>query len=186
MNTYKVLRRQVFSEGEYSLVPLRFKDRMDILKWRNEQIYHLRQSKLLTEDDQKNYFNNIVAKLFNNEQPSQLLFSFLRGETCIGYGGLVHINWIDKNAEVSFLMNTELEKKSFSMHWQIFIGLIEQVAFKDVKMYKIFTYAIDLRPKLYKVLEEANWLKEAVLKSHVCLNEGFKDIIIHSKFYLDE
>ena len=155
---------------------------MDILKWRNEQIYHLRQDRLLTEIDQENYFKNIVNKSFNKDQPSQLLFSYLNGETCIGYGGLVHVNWIDRNAEVSFIMNTELENEYFSMHWKIFLGLIEQVAFKDLKLFKIFTYAFDLRPKLYKVLEKESWLKEAVLKRHFYLNGKFKDIIIHSKF----
>ncbi len=182
MNIYRALKRQVFSEDQYSIVPLRYKDRMDILKWRNEQIYHLRQEKLLTVIDQENYFKNIVNKLFNKNQPSQLLFSYLKGETCIGYGGLVHVNWVDRNAEVSFIMNTELENEYFSMHWKIFLGLIEQVAFKDLKLFKIFTYAFDLRPKLYKVLEKESWLKEAVLKRHFCLNGNFKDIIIHSKF----
>ena len=185
MNIYKVLKSQVFSKDQYSIVPLRYKDRMDILKWRNEQIYHLRQEKLLTEIDQENYFMNIVNKSFNNDQPSQLLFSYLKGETCIGYGGLVHVNWIDINAEVSFIMNTELENEYFSMHWKIFLGLIEQVAFKDLKLYKIFTYAFDLRPKFFKVLEEENWLKEAVLKRHFCLYGNFKDILIHSKFRKD-
>ena len=155
---------------------------MDILKWRNEQIYHLRQNKILTEIDQENYFKNVVNELFNNEQPSQLLFSFLKGETCVGYGGLVHINWVDKNAEISFLMNTELEKEYFTSHWQMFIDLIEGVAFKDLKFHKIYTYAFDLRPKLYEVLEDASWLKEAVLKRHFYLDGEFKDIIIHSKF----
>jgi RimJ/RimL family protein N-acetyltransferase len=158
---------------------------MDILKWRNEQIYHLRQEKLLTEIDQENYFKNVVNKSFQKDKPSQLLFSYLEGETCIGYGGLVHINWTDRNAEVSFIMNTELENEYFSMHWQVFLDLIEQVAFKDLKLFKIFTYAFDVRPKLYKVLEEEDWLKEAVLKRHFCLNGNFKDIIIHSKFRIE-
>ena len=78
MNIYRDLKRQVFSEDQYSIVPLRYKDRMDILKWRNEQIYHLRQEKLLTVIDQENYFKNIVNKLFNKNQPPQLLFSYLK------------------------------------------------------------------------------------------------------------
>ena len=185
MNSYKILKNQVISQDEYTIVPIRYKDRMDILKWRNEQIYHLRQEKLLTEIDQENYFKNIVNKLFNQDQPSQLLFSFLKGEACIGYGGLVHVNWVDRNAEVSFIMNTELENEFFSMYWKIFLGLIEQVAFKDLKLFKMFTYAFDLRPKLYSILENESWLKEAVLRKHFCLNGNFGDIIIHSKFNLD-
>lgn len=182
MNNYKVLKNQVFSHNQYSIVPLRYKDRLDILKWRNEQIYHLRQEKLLTEIDQENYFKSVVNKSFDEKQPSQVLFSYKEGDTCVGYGGLVHINWINLNAEVSFIMNTDLEKKYFTKHWHIFLVLIEQVAFLDLNLAKIFTYAYDLRPKLFEVLEKKNWNKEAILKKHFCIDGTFKDIIIHSKF----
>ena len=52
MNSYKVLKKQLFSLNEYSIIPIRYEDRLSILKWRNEQIYHLRQDKLLTKNDQ--------------------------------------------------------------------------------------------------------------------------------------
>ncbi|MGG7035232.1 MAG: GNAT family N-acetyltransferase [Flavobacterium sp.] len=181
MNSYKVLNNQVFSNENYSIVPIRFEDRMDIMKWRNEQIYHLRQNKPLTEDDQNRYFDTVVKRLFEEEQPNQLLFSYLEGEKCIGYGGLVHINWIDKNAEISFVMNTALEKDEFQKHWVTYLGLIEQLAFKELKLHKIYTYAFDLRPLLYDALEVAGFYKEAILKEH-CLFQGeYKDVVIHSK-----
>ena len=182
MSSYKVLSNQKFSSETFSIVPIRYEDRMDILKWRNEQVYHLRQDKPLTESDQENYFKRIINKLFDQEKPNQILFSYIQDGLCIGYGGLVHINWKDKNAEISFVMNTKLEKEHFSMHWKIFLKLIEQVAFNELNLYKLFTFAFDLRPHLYEVVEEANWTKEAVLKNHFCLNGDFKDIVIHSKF----
>ncbi|WP_038025440.1 GNAT family N-acetyltransferase [Tenacibaculum maritimum] len=179
--TYKVLKKQSFSEGSYAIVPIRFKDKLDIMKWRNEQIYHLRQAKILTEEDQKEYFKNVVSKLFKEEKPNQILFSYLKDNKCIGYGGLVHINWIDKNAEISFIMDTLLEKKYFDFHWKTYLSLIEEVAFKELKLHKLVTYAFDLRPHLYKVLEESNYLEEAVLKEHCLHNNEFKNVIIHSK-----
>ena len=98
MNYYKVLNKQVFYKDIYSIVPIRMEDRFDIIKWRNEQIYHLRQHKELTVENQENYFNEVISKLFEKEQPNQILFSFLENKICVGYGGLVNINWIDKNA----------------------------------------------------------------------------------------
>ena len=139
---YKVLKKQIFSQDQFSIVPIRFEDRWDIMKWRNEQIYHLRQNKPLTTEDQENYFNNIVAKVFHQQQPNQILFSYLEDDTCIGYGGLVHINWIDKNAEISFIMNTDLEKNEFEKHWRIYLGLIEYVAFGELKFQKDFHICI--------------------------------------------
>jgi len=182
MSFYKVLNKQVFSLGEYSIVPIRMEDRYDIMQWRNEQMYHLRQAEPLTKSKQNAYFENVVAKLFEQEQPNQLLFSFLKGEECIGYGGLVHINWTDKNAEISFIMETELEKQSFEKYWGLFLDLIEQVAFYELKLHKIFVYAFDLRPHLFKAIETKNFTKEAILEEHCFYNEKFIDVIIHSKF----
>jgi RimJ/RimL family protein N-acetyltransferase len=181
MATYKVLNKQIFSAGNYSLVPIRMDDRYAIMKWRNEQIYHLRQVKPLTKADQNSYFENVVSKLFDEERPCQILFSYLEGEKCIGYGGLVHINWVDKNAEISFIMDTALEKNFFFFHWKNYLDLIEKVAFEELYLHKIFTYAFDLRPKLYEALEGQGYIREARMKEH-CFFEGeFIDVLIHSK-----
>ena len=126
MNKYIPLHNQKFKFKGYSIVPIRFQDRYLIMKWRNEQMYHLRQEKVLSEDDQDSYFENTISKIFNQENPSQILFSYLKGVECIGYGGLVHIHWNDKNAELSFIMNSILENKLFEYHWNIFLNLIEQ------------------------------------------------------------
>src|SRR5690606_39102331 len=148
------------------LVPIRFDDRFLIMKWRNEQIYHLRQNSPLTEEQQDFYFNKVVSQLYNNNQPGQLLFSFLHKSVCIGYGGLVHINWLDKHAELSFIMDTQLEPLSFVELWCVYLKLIEEVAFNELGFHKIFTYAYDLRPQLYKALNKSNFKKEATLRDH--------------------
>ena len=181
MKFYKVLHNQIFTNDEFSIVPIRYEDRMSILKWRNEQIYHLRQDKSLTEEDQEIYFKTVVNTLFDEEDPNQILFSYMQNDVCIGYGGLVHINWIDKNAEISFIMNTELEQDYFAKHWTIFLELIEQVAFKDLNFHKLFTYAFDLRPHIYEVIENAGFVKEATLKEHCFFNGVYKDVIMHGK-----
>lgn len=186
MKSYRVLNKQIFTKNNYSIVPIRFEDRYEIMNWRNEQMFHLRQNRPLSEKDQDHYFNTIVSRLFDQKQPNQILFSYMEGNKCIGYGGLVHLNWIDKNAEISFVMNTKLEMEHFSKHWIMFLELIEEVAFKEIKLYKIFTFAFDLRPQLYEPIENAGFFKEATLKKHCLFNEEFNDIIIHAKFNLTD
>ncbi|WP_162633287.1 GNAT family N-acetyltransferase [Echinicola strongylocentroti] len=181
MRSYKVLNKQSFTRGEFQIVPIRFEDRFKIMKWRNEQIYHLRQSKRLTKEDQDVYFSDVVEKLFDQEMPGQILFSFLKEGICIGYGGLVHINWIDRNAEISFIMKTSLEKKDFEFHWASFLSMIEKVAFDQLGLHKIFTYAFDLRPRLYTALEGQGFVKEAVLEEHCFFENSFIDVVIHAK-----
>jgi RimJ/RimL family protein N-acetyltransferase len=151
------------------------------MKWRNEQIYHLRQTEPLTKKDQDLYFEKVVLKLFDEERPNQILFSFLEDGVCIGYGGLVHINWIDQNSEISFIMDTTLEKVRFQEIWFSFLRLIENVAFHDLSFHKIYTYAFDLRPHLYEALTAAGFFKDAILRDHAIYEGRAVDVIIHSK-----
>ena len=181
MQSYRALETQSISEGKYSIVPIRMKDRYGIMNWRNEQMYHLRQSKPLTKESQDNYFDSVISNLFEKKEPSQILFSYLEDDKCIGYGGLVHINWIDKNAEISFIMDTSLEKEHFEFHWTNFLKLLEKVAWEDLNLYKIYTYAFDLRPRLYVALENAGFGLDSVLKEHCFFENGFKDVKIHYK-----
>jgi RimJ/RimL family protein N-acetyltransferase len=182
MNKYLCLTQQEFIFKKYKIIPIRYEDRLDIMNWRNEQIFHLRQTKKLTKKDQDFYFRNIINKLFENEKPEQILFSFLHDDNCIGYGGLVHINWINKNAEISFIMDTRLEKDNFKYYWQIFLLLIEKVAFNELDLKKIYTYAYDIRPHLFEILNHCGFKNEAILRNHVFIDGEYKNVLIHSKF----
>ena len=181
MKNYQILKNKKYSLGEYRLVPIRDEDKFLIMKWRNDQIDFLRQDKKLTNQNQINYFKKTISKLFDQQYPDQLLFSFLKKNICVGYGGLVHINWKDKNAEISFIMDTKQENIFFNLYWKTFLTLIDQVAFKELNFHKIQTYAFDLRPKLYVVLEQCGYKKEKVLVKSYNYNDNLINIVIHSK-----
>ncbi|HNP33345.1 MAG TPA: GNAT family N-acetyltransferase [Flavobacterium sp.] len=181
MRNYKCLSNTKFETNGFHIEPIRDEDKYEIMSIRNEQIYHLRQAKPLTVEVQENYFATVVSDLFNQEKPNQLLFSFFLNETFIGYGGLVHMNWIDKNAEISFVMKTELEEDHFIEYWSNYLKLIEQVAFKEIGFHKIYTYAFDLRPHLYEAMVLSGYYEEARLKEHCYFNSKFIDVVIHSK-----
>lgn len=182
MRKYKCLHKNSYQIGEYSIVPIRDQDKLDIMKWRNEQIHHLRQKQKLSKEEQIIYFETVVSKLFDQEKPNQLLFSFMHNDQCLGYGGLVHISWEDQNAEISFLMDTKNIESLEKEHWIIFLKLIDLLAFDDLSLYKIFAYAYDVRPHLYECLLESNYTLEARLKEHYLLNGNYYDVVIHSKF----
>ncbi len=124
----------MFLDGHFCIEPIQEEHRYKIMQWRNEQLYHLRQTKPLTEKDQDNYFHNVIEPQFNQDTPEQVLFSFLHDNECIGYGGLVHIDWQDKNAEISFVMDTKLENNYFGDLWRSFLKLIDMVAFDDLRL----------------------------------------------------
>ena len=74
-----------------------------------------------------------------------------------------------------------MEEEYFFSCWKSFLNMIQQVAFEDVKLHKIFTYAFDLRPNLYSVVESCGFYREAVLKDHCFIEDKFIDVVIHSK-----
>ena len=182
MNKYRILKKQIYTNNYFSIKPIELDKKYDIMKWRNEQIFHLRQVKKLSKIDQDNYFDSVVSKLFNLKYPDQILFSFYYKNEFIGYGGLVHIDWNSFNSEISFLMNTKLEKKFFEINWINFLKLIEEVAFSSLKLTKVYIYAYDLRPQLFKILKENKYTNEAVLKNQYLLNSNYYDVKIFSKF----
>lgn len=184
MRSYKCLVHQVFIAGNYKLIPIRDEDRFQIMQWRNEQIEILRQKNPLTPEKQDEYFKEVVSKLFEEANPSQLLFSFLEDDNLIGYGGLVHIDWVSGNAEVSFITETSRNQDSFVSDWCIYLSLIKQVG-SVAKFIKIYTYAYDLRPLLYLALKQSSFKEEARLKKHVLINERYVDVLIHSFFFLE-
>ena len=179
--SYKSLNENIIVKNEYKLVPIRYEDRYKIMNWRNEQLYHLRQEKPLCKIEQDNYFKNVVLALFHQDKPDQLLFSLLNEDQLIGYGGLVHINWKDRHAEISFVMNTSLESEKFNFLWSVYLELVEKVAFNDLKFNKLYVYAYDLRPHLYPVLKSNGYTFEARLEQHIIFQDSYKDVIIHKK-----
>ena len=178
---YLSVNKDRFENGPYSIIPIRYVDRLLIMQWRNEQIYHLRQKQPINREDQDNYFKNVVKALFTIEKPNQYLFSYMKNNVCIGYGGLVHINWTDFNAEISFIMDTKLEKSFFCYHWTNYLALIEQFAFLELELHKLYVYAFDLRPHLYETLLKNNYFEDARLKEHCLFREKYVDVVIHSK-----
>jgi RimJ/RimL family protein N-acetyltransferase len=182
MRKYLCLSTFIFESNGFHIESIRDEDKYVIMEIRNQQLYHLRQSEPLTIEKQESYFASVVNDLFQQKQPNQLLFSFFENKKFIGYGGLVHINWIDKNAEISFVMKTEFEPDFFAKYWSNYLRLIEKVAFDELNFHKIFTYAYDLRPHLYPLLELCGFKEEAKLKEHCFFDGQFFDVVYHAKW----
>lgn len=154
---YKVLNKNLYEYEDYKIIPVRFKDRYKIMKWRNDQLYHLRQTEKITREEQDYYFNEILLPQKKKYNPDQIIFSLFHKSRFVGYGGLVHINWKTMDAEVSLVIDTFLEKLFFSKYWDAFLKLLDEVLMDLGNFNKIYTYAFDLRPKIYEVLEKNNF-----------------------------
>jgi RimJ/RimL family protein N-acetyltransferase len=184
LKQYLFLSNNKLSCGKYSITPLRKSDIQKIRKWRNEQINVLRQLIPLTKDVQSKYFTNIIEKSFYKYKPNIILFSFLYDKNCIGYGGLVHINWNSKRGEVSFIDNTERanSKILYQKDFSVFLKLLFKISFDDMDFNKITTETFDVRPWTTEVLENQGFKIEGKLKKHILIDNKLHNSILHAKF----
>lgn len=179
---YNCLTSQHFENGRgYSLVPLREQDLESIRIWRNDQIEILRQKLPITPEQQIKYFNEIIAPSFKLENPTQILFSFLENSQCIGYGGLTHIDWEARHAEVSFLLNPIFTKNP--LHYQkifsYFLQLLFRVSFDNLGLHRLFTETYAYRTDHIAVLEASGFKYEGRMRDHLFKRGKWEDSIIH-------
>tara|TARA_B110000196_G_C21127910_1_gene656873 strand:+ start:1193 stop:1753 length:561 start_codon:yes stop_codon:yes gene_type:complete len=180
MNKYNCLDIQRFVIEDYLLVPIRKEDIQSIRIWRNSQIDVLRQKKPISENEQEEYYKNIIKKEFSEDKPKQILFSFLLKNECVGYGGLVHINWEEQSAEVSFL-NETIRSKNLDFYFNDFskfLNAILEIAFDKMKFKQLVTETYDIRLKTIEILEDFGFKKKICLEKHVKINEKFVDSFI--------
>lgn len=184
LKKYSILTKNKILLGNYSITPLRKSDIQNIRKWRNEQMNILRQTITLTAKDQLNYYNKIIKKSFYVDKPNMILFSFLLDKNCIGYGGLVHIDWDSKRAEISFINNTNRSKTKiiYQKDLSVFLKLISNVAFSDLKLNELTAETYNVRLWTIAILEKLGFKREGTLKKHVMIDGKFYDSILHLKF----
>lgn len=178
---YKCLENNVIHKESYSIQPYREDDLLKILSWRNEQIEVLRQSKVLTVEDQIKYYKDFIIPSFANKATKIILFSFLENKKCIGYGGLTNIDWPSKRAEISFLLETNRShnKDIYSKDFSTFLALLKEVAFDQLRFNRLFTETYSFRKHHIRILEDNGFQLEGTLKKHTYFNGQYIDSIIH-------
>lgn len=151
----------------------------------------LRQKTIITPEDQKAYFEEKVFPEYEKTQPDMLLYGILKNDDLIGYGGLVHIDWIVGSAEISFLLEpvANSDVQIFCEIFEAFLKFIKGVAFKIFPLNKIYTSAYDIRPHLYISLERQGFSLEARILKSVRVGDELVDEVKHCFFmsqYVDK
>ena len=181
-NGYSILKGFRGKLGTYETSSIQMEDSECIRKWRNEQITALRQNAPLSKTAQEKYFREVVNPQFDQKQPDQILLRFTNENQLIGYGGLVHLNWTDKRAEASFLLETERAKdlELYQSECKIFMNLLMICAFTVLGLNKISTEAYAHREFHVNALEQAGFTREGVLREQVKVDGHWVDSIIGS------
>ncbi|NLC72729.1 MAG: GNAT family N-acetyltransferase [Ruminococcaceae bacterium] len=175
------MQTQFISQDGLTLMPIQ-SDHIELIRqWRNAQIDVLRQSEPITEKQQVEYFNNHIWPDMKEKYPKNILLSILEDNILIGYGGLVHIAWEHKRAEVSFLLRPDytVNTNIYSKYFTIFLQLIKKLAFLELGFQRIYTETYESRLITISILENAGFVREGILRKHVIKNGKIQDSLIH-------
>ena len=188
MRAYSCLPRQQVDLDNYRVMAIQDEHIESIRVWRNAQMDVLRQGSPISPEQQLEYFDRNIWPTLSYEQPSNILMGLLYENQLIGYGGLVHIGWEHSRAEMSFLLspNRVTDAKVYEHDFSAFLRLIQQVAFNDLNLYRLYTETYDIRPVHIAVLEANGFVREGVLRAHIRFNGYPINSIFHGLLNLNE
>lgn len=138
--------------------PIRWRDREQIRHWRNSQMSVLRQDSILSYHDQQIYFTQVVRPDLLSFDPKNILVGIERNSRLIGYGGLVHICWTQRVAEVSFLTSNYLStSEHYTPLFLDFLEYIKEVAVREVHLQRITSETYAFRTNTISALEKSGF-----------------------------
>jgi len=177
---YVCLKHQRFIHPKgYEILPVREEDIESIRIWRNAQMDILRQKKEIESQEQQHYFKTVIFPDFQVPHPSHLLMSFLLKGELIGYGGLVHIDWEAKRAEVSFLVNPERLDTRYDHDFKAYMELISSLTFEELKFHRLFTESYAFREHNMALHESMGFKKEGILRDHAFKKGKWQNSVLH-------
>ena len=179
---YRVMPRKKIVSGDLEISALQPCHIDSVRIWRNAQMDVLRQTELITQQQQARYFASEVWPDKLSKRPTQVLLAIHRFGELIGYGGLVYIRWEPLSAEISFLLAPEWEanNEKRELIFAGFLDAIKQLAFNDLSLNRLFTETYSHRGGHIATLEAAGMQVEGRLRENVSINGEFEDSILHS------
>jgi RimJ/RimL family protein N-acetyltransferase len=169
-------------EGDLSVEAVRPADIEPIRRWRNAQLKVLRQASPISPRQQIAYYRKHVWPGMRSARPANILLAYLERGSLIGYGGLVHIAWDHRRAEVSFLLKPALARAraQYARCFSGFLRLVRMLAFDDLRLERLHTETYAFRRQHIAVLEAAGFRREGVLRRHVWIDGKPVDALLHA------
>ena len=152
-------------------------DAEKIRRWRNNQIKILRQNEIIKKDEQIKYFKKNI--IINNNKLD--LFAIDINEKLIGYGGLVNVSKKFKTAELSFLVDDNINHNSkfYETIFLNFLNFVKNYSFRVKNLRRLYTETYSFRKKHIKILESEGFKLEGIMKMHVVKSNKIYDSLIH-------
>ncbi|MGF1605041.1 MAG: GNAT family N-acetyltransferase [Rhodothalassiaceae bacterium] len=180
---YQCLSEQSWHAApDFTLSAVRPEDIEPIRLWRNAQMDALRQSAYLSADAQRRYFDEQVWPDMAQQQPAKILLRLAKGGRLIGYGGLVHIAWADRRAEVSFLLDPAVAAHAprYAQCLGAFLTMLKTVAFQHLRFRRLTTECYAHRRQHVALFEAHGFRREGVLQGHVLIDGQPVDAVVQA------
>jgi RimJ/RimL family protein N-acetyltransferase len=151
-----------------------------IKQWRNEQTFIERQWKPLTDFNQDKWWFRI------NEGDKEVVFG-IRNElengdvVLIGYCALVYIDWLNRRAEYSILVDKEYNI-AYDEIFNKTTEFMTDYGFNTMDLRKITTEVFSHRKHVIELLEKFDFKRQGVLEKHVLKEGVYYDSILHALF----
>jgi len=117
----------------------------------------------------------------DREQPENIILTFFEDGKRIGYGGLVHISWEHRRAEVSFLLDSTFvrDHSAYGQYFSVYLSMIKIFAFSVMDFNRLYTETYVFRYDHIDVLESSGFQLEGRMRKHVLINKEYFDSFIH-------
>jgi RimJ/RimL family protein N-acetyltransferase len=179
--SYKALSSERYSELHLEFASIQPSEIECIRVWRNSQLGILRQNSEISPKEQKHYFRKEVFSECSKSHPRQILLSIRDSGRLVGYTALVHIDWSNQRAELSFLLDPQIEEGTarFLMIFGASVRLLKRLAFSELGLNRLTTETFAGRHTVVEALESQGFLEEGKLREHVLIEGLFEDSQIH-------
>lgn len=173
--------RQRVELGGLSVEALQPRHIEAVRQWRNAQIAVLRQSTIIEPEQQEAYYAEHIWPDMPLQHPRNILLAYSEQDRFIGYGGLVHIAWEHRRAEISFLLDTALAgtPRDHAYHFPQFLKLMKVLAFDDLCLERLCTETYAVRGHYIAALDGAGFHREGVMRQHVRIDGRPVDAVLH-------
>lgn len=178
---YKCMPTTRISDGTFSVQAVQPRHIEYIRQWRNAQMDVLRQPTVITPEEQEAYYRKDIWPDMCSPQPENILLAYKENGNLIGYGGLVHIAWEHRRAEISFLLDTKLAgtRDDYTLYFPAFLRLMKALAFDNLGLDRLCTETYAIRKDYIVALEVSGFQREGVLKHHVRISKHPVDSFVH-------
>ena len=181
VSEYRCLEQLPPEFDAYRVCTLRERDIQSVRVWRNAQIDVLRQAAPISALEQERYYADVVRPGFRLSRPNLILLSLLRRGSCIGYTGLMNIDWPAGRAEISFLLDPDRvdDPSIYRRDFSACLKLLSYTAFEILGFQRLFAETFDVRPLHVDILEAEGYVLEGRLRNHARVEGHLVDSLLH-------